>query len=398
MLFDNELYLTGQTRRTTRNDFWTRVLLGYDGATLFSWSKRGWAWWDGKRRLEKEAESHPYSALLPLARNTEALRGILDFALEIEKVRDDVLPKPWNPDPKIGFLWNWGDVRRRAYDRKIAEKTMEYYAALRYSHWPMTLLPSNAISLESLSTFEVLVVAGMEYLRGDIAELLIEYTVRGGQLVVAETIPSRTPYGPPNGIDNHLSVRFGEKDTVASTLHRSDEVQGDGLPDEIDLRQGVRTVSSTRTLSVLLRDARNRPVLVEQPSGKGRILYQAADIHGYRLVTVLSWLLEVCGIEKPVSIHDSDGVLATNILLSYRRYEDRVALLLRNRNRFPQRLRISLALGSDEWSVCDPLDTGAIRSLSAKPTWTADQLKRPGIPLDIDTEDFRLLLIERGKI
>ena len=395
MLFENELYLTGQTRRSTRNDFWAHVLLGYDGATLFSWSKRGWAWWDGKRRVEEEAEKHPYCALLPPARRTKALRGVLDFALEIEEVRDLVLPKPWEPKPRVAFLWSWGNARRRAYDGEFAEKTMEYYAALRYTHWPMTILPSDAATPRALSEFDVVIAAGMDYLERSVVEPLANYVLRGGLLILGETLPVRTPYGPRNGLDRYFDLRFGEIDKAANSLFLSDEICGPGLPREINLAHGVRAMDSSPGTDVILRDGEGRPVVVEQTLGSGAVWYQAAEIHGYSLATLLSWLLERAGVNKPVSVYARDGEYATNILLSSRYYENHIALLFLNKNRFPARLRISAAASLSSWSVSDPLDTGEILSPSGDPLWSHTELLKPGIPLDLDSEDFRLIIVKR---
>lgn len=396
MLFDNELYLTGQTRRATRNDWWTRVLLGYDGATLFQWSKRGWSWWKGEKKLRKEAEDHPYTALLPPARRTEALRGMLDFALEIEQVRDLVLPKPWGPQLRIAILWSWGNARREAWEGNLPEKAMVYYAALRYGHWSFAVLPSGYATIEELSKFRVVILAGTRFLEKETAQNLEVYVRKGGLLLVGEGTASQTPYGPSNGFAKMLGVTVGAR--LAVPISRPEQVLGHGLPGELELREGMRHLHLSEGTKPLLVDSLHRPVVTEHRIGDGRVWYQAASLHGYPLVTLLSWLLEMAGEQKHVAIYEAKNEqCATNVLASVREYGGHLAILLRNQDEYSKSLRIVVLGRAGDWTVRDPLDEGHLIPPSGGTAWSGEDLQQDGIPLEINPRDFRLLILEQLK-
>ena len=428
MLFDNELYLTGQTRRDVRNDWWTRVLMGYDGATLFSWSKRGWSWWDGLDKIKEEAEQHPYSALIPLARRTEALRGILDFAQEMPRVRLEVLRKPWGESHNIGFVWSWGNARRLMCDGNLPEQGMRYYAALKYTHWPFEMIPSYLASFEHLSQFKVLFLPGTQYLERELQENLENYVQNGGLLVLGEKIPARTPYGRPNGFDEWIGIQPGPGDFRKSTIRMPEEIKGDGVPQIAEGIFSVRKVepfsltpplsqrergidsghsgesrnpvSTGRTIMspfhTLLGDSLERPVLIERPLGKGRIWYLAADLEGYNLGTVLSWILEMAGQNRELLIRDEcDGNCARNILVSFRRYNDpshHICVLLRNMDSYPKDMRITLNPGWKNYRIDDPLKRICFDPPPGKVMWEWDDAQTQGIRFRIEGNDFRLLM------
>ncbi|MFH1742173.1 MAG: beta-galactosidase [bacterium] len=396
MVFDNEMYLTGQTCRSTRNDWWTRVLLGYDGATLFSWSKRGWAWWEGKETLEAEALKHPYASLLPLARRTEALRGILDFALEMEKVRDCVLPKPWGPRTPIGFLWIWGNARRLACDGRLPEKTMAYYAALKCTHWPFEMIPSNTATIENLSKYEIIILAGTKYLEPEIAQNLEMYVRNGGLLLLGEETASQTPYGQSNGFTEIIGIHAGDYESTQSRVSRPQSLRNSFVPDELDRIERIRRLRLSEDVRPIIEDSLLQPIVIEKCLDDGRVWYQTADLRGYRLATLLSWLLETAGIAGEISIYDTDtGKCATNILVSLRDYGARRAILLRNQDRYPKNLSVRVPPRSGEWMVRDPLNEIQIDPPPGQTVWSNADLECGGIPLTLGPQDFRLLILER---
>jgi hypothetical protein len=129
MIFDNETYLRGQTRREVRNRLWEHVICGLDGLTVFSWSRRGWAWWKDRAKVQTEADKYPYSNLNPIARRTDGLRGILEFSQEVLPLAPEILPKGWGPEPTVGLLYSWPQARRKVLDATTPGKTAAYYAA-----------------------------------------------------------------------------------------------------------------------------------------------------------------------------------------------------------------------------------------------------------------------------
>jgi len=428
MLFENEFYLTGQTRRDVRNDWWTRVLLGYDGATLFSWSKRGWSWWDGIDKIKEEAEKHPYSALVPLARRTEALRGILDFTQEIARECLFLFRTRWTKNHRIGFVWSWGNARRLMCDGDLPEKAMRYYAALKYTHWPFEMIPSHLASSEYLSQFKVLFLPCTQYLEQELQKNLENYVQNGGLLVLGEEIPGQTPYGQSNGFGEWIGIQPVPGDSQKSTIRKPGGINGDGVPQTVEGVGVVEPISLTPTLSrgergllqeifpkiggdtegveskssfhTLIADSLERPVLLERQLGNGRIWYLAADSEGYDLATFLSWILEMAGQNREILIRDeSDGNCARNILVSFRRYSDpcqQICVLFRNMDSFPKDLHITLRPGWKKYDINDPLEEIWFRPPQRKVYWERDDALIHGIRLRIEANDFRLLRISEA--
>jgi hypothetical protein len=348
MIFDNETYLRGQTRREVRNRLWEHVVSGLDGLTVFSWSKRGWAWWKDRAKVQTEADKYPYSDLNPIARRTDALRGILQFSEEVDSVATDILPKNWGPTPTIGVLYSWPQARRRVLDATTPGKTAAYYAALKYDHCNLRLLPSDrALKPDGLAGLRVLVLGGVRYLEPDMVPVLRSFVEQGGTLVYGEAVPEWEIHGLPLAGLPGLGT-LGEMDTKAATCGG------------IALRCGVRTVQPSADAEVVLRDDASRPVVLRRKMGKGRIYLQTADVVGYSLASLLdrvfadmdastAWFraadVRLAGQDEP----------APNVLVSRRSYADRHVLLLQNHDAYEKKLRVRLPGLGKGWQVMDGL-------------------------------------------
>ena len=348
MIFDNETYLRGQTRLEVRNRLWEHVLCGLDGLTVFSWSKRGWAWWKDRQKVQTEADKYPYSNLNPIARRTDALRGILDFAQEMAPLAADILPKSWGPKPTVGLLYSWPQARRRVLDATTPGKTAAYYAALKYGHCNLRVVPSDrALGPEGLAGLSVLVLGGVRYLEPELVPVLTAFVQNGGVLVYGEAVPGSDIYG-------------GELSDLpaAATLH-----EPDAKPSQcagIDLRCGVRTVQPSADTRVLLRDGISRPVLLRRQVGKGRVYVQAADVVGYPLVALLERVFQ--DMDATPNWHllaeirlVGGSEAAPNVLVSRRSYSDRHALLLQNRDGYAKDLQLRLPGIGGGWQVSSGL-------------------------------------------
>ncbi len=346
MIFDNETYLTGQTRREIRNRLWSHVMCGLDGLTIFSWSKRGWIWWKDRAAVQTEADKYPYANLNPIARRTDGLRGILDFAEEIESLAGDVLPKDWGPAPTVGVLYSWPQARHVVLDATTPDKTAAYYSALKYGHCNLRVVPSDQAAKE-LDGLSVLVLGGVRYLEPELIPVLDAFVRQGGILVYGEAVPTWDLYGQPLAALPGLGP-LGEADTVP------------GRCGELALRCGVRTVQPEADATVLLRDAANRPVLLRRQVGKGKVYLQTADVVGYTLATLLEQVLQDAHTESAWYLAadvrlDGQQEQAPNVLVSRRSYADRHVLLMQNPDGYPKSLRVRLPGVGAGWVAWDGL-------------------------------------------
>ncbi len=348
MIFDNETYLQGQTRRETRNRLWSHVLCGLDGLTVFSWSKRGWAWWRDGRDVQIEADKYPYSVLNPIARRTDALRGILDFAEEIQQLAGDVLPKGWGPTPSVGVLYSWPQARRLVFDATTPDKNAAYYAALKYGHANLRVVPSDrATEPDGLAGLTVLVLGGVRYLEPELAPVLQSFVRKGGVLVFGEAVPARDLHGRPLP-ELPVAGEFGGADPAP------------GRYGELELRRGVRTVTPAPDARVLRRDAAGRPLLLRRDLGRGRVYFQAADVVGYPLLELLEEIFRDIRPEPDwhlaakVRLAGGDEP-AANVLISRRSYADRHVLLLQNRDGYAKQLGLRLPGIGPDWQPYDGL-------------------------------------------
>jgi len=403
MVFDNETYLRGQTAREVRNRLWDHVLSGLDGLSVFSWSKRGWAWRGTRAEVVTEADKFPYCVLIPLARRTESLRGIHDFAAEVQPLADRILPKPWGPDPKIGLLYSWANTRRRVYEPTLPDRTPAYYAALKYTHTNFQVVPSHKVlDGDILTGLDVVVAGGIRHAEESLLSALEKFVRAGGVLIVGEEPMALDIYGNSLAANSICGVEVG------------DPVEGDRevipLPAKIspaELSGDVRLISSLRTLkpesgtSVLVKDARDRPIVTKRSLGEGAIYFQGADLVGYPLAKLLWTILaDASGTGIPSTwrlarIHDTaTGQLATNILLSRRSYEDYHAFLLMNRDDYDRTIRLSVDLPSGNWQVYDGLSGIKLDSPEGNEIWTSQQLADDGLELLIGSGDPAIIMIE----
>jgi len=352
MIVDNEMYLgSGQTRQAMRDRWWKAVLAGIDGCAWFSWSKRGWAWWKGPDNIRREADLFPYSGLIPFARRAGAIRGVLDFATEIERVRDLILEKPWGPPPRVALLYSWANARWPAWEPKARDRTGHAHAAMRYLHWNLTMAPTHL----PLPDAELLVVAGTDHIEPEALERLRRFAQDGGTLVVADSLLDRDPYGKPLDPTPLLGVGLKGRQRVEPGAFRLV-----GLP-EVPLLPGTVDRAAARIdvelrpgAEAIARDAAGRPVVVRRRLGKGSVVFVAADLRGYALAKVLA---AVRGTPGTLAITDArTGQLAPNVLVSRRSYADRHALVLLNTDPFPKLIRIRLVGLDGPWQACDPLE------------------------------------------
>ncbi|MBN1674850.1 MAG: beta-galactosidase [Kiritimatiellae bacterium] len=398
MLFDNEMYLEGQTRKDTRNRWWKHVIGGLDGASLFSWSKRGWAWHKGRENLVREADHFPWSALIPYARRADALRGTLDFAMEMERVGEYVLPKPWGPPPKIGLLYSWANARRPRWDKHLRNKAGHYHAALRYLHWNAGVVPAHMAEPRRLAAYEMLVAGGIEHAEPELVDALTAYVNGGGTLVVGEGRLDRDLYGNPLETEALLGVRF--KAAIPGPIGRLvyaglDEFAP--LPGDVTARAGGCEVEPLPGTQVLCKDDAGRAMVTRHVLGRGNVYYVAADLVGYPLAKLLAGIRQGAGSRAALRITaEGSGELAPNLLVSRRSYASHHALLMRNGDGFPKHARVRIGDLDGAWHVTDPLAGKAFVANGGARQWTAQRLREEGVSVCLSGGDYGLLLLTRA--
>ena len=396
MIVDNETYLHGQTRQDTRNRLWEHVVCGLDGLTVFSWSKRGWVWWQDREAVQVDADKYPYSCLIPIARRTDALRGILDFSVEVQSLADKILPKPWGPEPKIGLLYSWDNARRRVVEPGLYDKLPVYYAAMRYSHWNMAMLPSDRIIAEGVPAhIDVVVAGGLTHVERELPAVLRAFVQRGGILILGECDLTKDVYDHDLPSDSRLAPA-----TLLATLDSPSTVQIDEatrlrFPGTVSFPR-LQEISVADGTGIVLRDAPGRPIVTRRPLDDGAIYYQAADASGYRLAALLHEILIHAGngALRPgwclVEVTDQDGHLAPNVLVSRRSYSDHHAILLLNRDRYDRAVRVALPDRTGPWQVTD-----ALSKASSPRTLTDVELSDRGVMVELSAAGPAVLLLER---
>lgn len=366
MLVDNETYLRGQTRLETRNRLWEHVIAGLDGLTVFSWSKRGWSWWKDDAALVTEADKYPYAGLIPLARRTDALRGILDFAVELQPIADRILRKPWGRQVRVGVVYSWEQARRRAFEPSLRDKTPAYYAALKYSHWLTGLVPSDQLTQpDGLREPQVLILGGIRHLSPAAWSALDAWVRQGHALIVAEEPAALDLYGQPLPAHELLPATFNAPAPSPGKLALPAGTMRDRMPGDVTLRTPQRTLTLKPGAEALVSTADGQPLVAGASVGGGLVYVSGADLVGYPLAKLLSVILEDAARRlgrqgalldswREVEVLDGDGHLAPNVLSSWREYPSHRALLLQNREGYAQTVTLQ-APGEPAWQVTDAL-------------------------------------------
>ena len=397
MIVDNETYLRGQTRVETRNRLWEHVVCGLDGLTVFSWSKRGWVWWKDRANVQVDADKYPYASLIPLARRTDALRGILDFSIEVQSLAPMILSKPWGPAPKVGLLYSWANARRRVVETELHDKVPAYYAAMRYSHWNMRILPSDEVIETGVPDgIEIVVAGGLTHVEPQLSASLKRFVESGGTLILGECDFTRDVYNRQLPAGDHLAANLRTGQTVESDANIPVSADTEKLFPGSTTAKQLEKLRVSGAASVVLADRQHRPAVTRMALGKGTIYYQGADAFGYSLAKILHATLMHANPRKATGewlaarITENDGRLAPNVLVSRRSYPDRHAILLHNRNRYERTVHVALPGLDGRWQVR--------QALTDEPSQTVDarELGQIGIKVHLEPTGPAVILLERS--
>ena len=398
MIVDNELYLgPGQTRAAMRDRLWKAVFAGLDGAAWFSWSKRGWAWWRGRENILREADKFPYSNLIPFARRADAIRGVLDFANEMELVREFVLPKPWGPPAKVGMVYSWANARWASWEPSRRGRQGNVHAAMHCLHWSFDVVPSHLAAPDRLARYEMLVAGGIDHVEPELLARLTAFVRNGGRLVVADSTMGADLYGKPLDPAPLLGVKVKGKTRV-----RAGGFEVVGLPELACLPGPVSRAAARLDVELvapaepLWRDAQGRPVVTRHRLDKGEVYFIAADLRGYPLAKLLALIRRRAASPPTLTLADAGtGELAPNVLVSRRSYASHHALLLLNADDFPKLLTVRLGGEDGAWHASDPLEGHAFRGPGGKLAWQAAELAGTGVTTCIAGGGRGLVLLTR---
>ncbi len=356
MVFDNETYLSGRAAAEVCERLWRQVFAGLDGLTVFSWSKRGWVWFR-RDAVVNEADKFPYCELNPYARPTAALRGIHDFAAQMQPLADRILPKPWGPAPRVGLLCSWAQARRQGWDAQLQDRSAPYHQALTYSHQNFAVLPTD----HSFAGYEVLIAPGLRHLEPDVPAKLRERVTAGATLLVAVQPADRDLYDRPLPDADLAGATFGAAEPAAGRQAQ--------LATPLPLAGQVRPLTPTGDTQVLCRDDRGRPLVTRRALGRGAVYAIGADVAGYRLVALLEAVLDAAaGGRQPahwrtVDLRDAAGARPPNVLVSRRAQADREAILLLNRDSYAKSAVLRVPGLTGTWTAQPLLPAGAAAPL-----------------------------------
>ncbi len=346
-------------------------------------TKWGWNWWNGRQALQTSLDNDPFCNLNPLARRTEALRGIYDFAAEVQPLAEKILPKPWGPNPRIGLLYSWHQARRLWVEPGMRDKTPYYHSALRYSHWNTAIIPSDsALKQNGLDGFDVLIAGGIQIVEPEMPSRLETFVRQGGVLIVGEEAMSQDIYGRPLDTAQRLGIVFGKwlgsKDTTVAisetALTRTISGTIRHLSDlrEMEISDGTPFISTTDGTSILTR----------RKLGRGFIYAISADLAYYPLAKMLSAVLEDAAHQRgalripddwrSAEVSMADGNLAPNVLVSRRSYSDHHAILLLNCDNYQKKVRIKLPGLTGKWNSSEALTH---LKISSRDGWYSITLK-----------------------
>jgi len=242
---------------------------------------------------------------------------------------------------------------------------VHYYAALKYTHWNMTIVPSNRLNDALVAEeLDVIVAGGVRVADEATVKALRTFVEKGGVLIVGEEQLNEDLYGRPRDTSALLGVTIGPAEVVSSP-----ETAATVFAD-IPLRAGIKVTQPLDQTEVVLRDSSKRPVITRCSRGEGLVYFQSADLIGYALAKVCGAILSDAATRRgapsiPLSwrlaeVSSARGNrLATNVLLSRRSYATHHAFLLMNQDEYERAIRLKIPGLTGSWRVTQPLTSAA---------------------------------------
>jgi hypothetical protein len=380
-IFDQEMSAPGSAE-ALRAALWTRVLVGFDGVWLFSWSKQAWRWntaEEGKRVVA----SAPHLLLNPYAHPPSELAAVAAFRRELAPHEELLLPKPFGVAPQVAFLHGFANEAAHSViptDRDLGRTT---YAALRYSHVPFAVVTERQLRSDTARPRKALVVSGLTVLERETIPCLRSFVEGGGTLLLVNAPLALDQFGEPLGADWLTDAVSAEPDRHRVTI---DGLAGAGLPGTVE-GVGFRRIACPGD-EAFLRATDGSVRVMKRPLSAGRVYVVCFEAKGYALLRVLLAILRREGIEAPWRLAFADsGDHAVNCLVSVRDRGPRKVVMLANQDLYEKRLRFSWPGLRGTWQARIDLGAGG----------ETGRLTSDGIAFDLPPEDVRLIILSRER-
>ncbi len=387
-ILDHEMTCPGTAAALTRA-LWTRVLLGFDGAFLFQWSKRAWEWHTAEEGARLAAR-YEFCLLNPHAHPPSELAAVMRFRRDLLPHEELLLPKPFGVAPAVVFVHCYAnELAHRAVptDRALGRAA---YAALRYTHVPMAVVteatfrtriaPEGAAGAPAI---RACVLGGATCLERATVPALERFAARGGTVIIVDSATRFDAAGAPLDLAPLTGAAYGEEDRAEVILP---DVPPCGVPGDV-AGLAFRKLALTAARPVF-SDTRGECRVACRRIGAGAIYTVAFQAKGCALVRLLGALLGPEGIDAPWMLTTDAGGRALNVLLSVRDRGARKAVLLANQDAYAKRVRWRwYGLGTG-WRVRAFLED----ERGTTSTWTDD-----GAVLTLPAGGVKLLVLERGE-
>ncbi|HNS00409.1 MAG TPA: hypothetical protein PKX48_14460 [Planctomycetota bacterium] len=337
-ILDHEMTCPGEPEALLRA-LWTRVLLGFDGASLFQWSKRAWQWHTAEEGARLAAR-YEFCLLNPHAHPPAELAAIMRFRRELAPHEELLLPKPFGVAPAAAYVHSYAnELAHRLFptDRLLGRAA---YAALAYTHVPLQVLTEAMFraaagggQAASTPPIRACVLGGATCLERATAPALEAYARSGGVVFLVNAAVRYDASGAPLDLAALAGAAYGDEDPAEVVLP---DVPECGLPGALAGR-AFRTLVPAGA-RVVFRDSRGDCRAACRQVGAGKVYTIAFDGRGLALLRLLRALLAAEGIAPPWSLTTTAGEHAANVLVSVRDRGARKAILLANQDDYPKDL------------------------------------------------------------
>ncbi len=385
-ILDHEMSCPGEPEALVRA-LWTRVLLGFDGACLFQWSKRAWEWHTAEEGARLAAR-YEFCLLNPHAHPPAELAAIVRFRRELLPHEDLLLPKPFGVAPAVAYVHSYANElahRVLPTDRLLGRAA---YAALAYAHVPLQVLTESmfraaAGGAESPLPFRACVLGGTTCMERETVPALETYARRGGVVFLVNAAARYDAAGSPLDLAALAGAAYGEEDRAEVVLPDLPEC---GLPGEAAGR-AFRTLALADA-RVVFRDARGDCRVACREVGTGRVYTIAFEGKGLALLRLLRALLAAERIAPPWSLQTAAGGHGANVLVSVRDRGGRKAVLMANQDGYARDLRWRWPGLGPGWRARVLLEGGR-----GEPCAFGDD----GVAFALPARGVRLLVLARGE-
>ncbi len=189
---------------TLRGDFptelWFEVFHNYSGSQIYCWWKGGRDFpWKTLDDAKLSARSNPPALANPYAYPYESLKGIKDFANEIDRLAEIALPYP-RTTQDIAVLYSLPSVWRQPHAVETRQQfkyqmdCFNYYDAFCRRQLPVGVVTEQEL-IERSGSRRVIAVPGATYVFAETVPALVKFVRDGGILIAADSSFAFDVYG-----------------------------------------------------------------------------------------------------------------------------------------------------------------------------------------------------------